>query len=124
MILNEESTKDERTENLKHYLLILLLSLLVIIIVSVISIFFYNYGYNKNGVECVIENSLPSNEKDCFANLVIVTKSDLNIGYVISEGEYYNELSCITRMYRNAKDNDYIVPKDYELDENSCLKMP
>ena len=82
-------------------------------------------SYYKNGVECVIENSLPSsNEKDCSADLVTVTKSDLNRGYVISEGEYYNELSCVTGMYQDAKYIDYIVPKDYELDANSCLKMP
>ena len=81
-------------------------------------------SYYKNGVECVIENSLPSNEKDCSANLVTITKSDLNRGYVISEGEYYNELSCVTGMYQDAKYIDYIVPKDYELDANSCSKMP
>lgn len=81
-------------------------------------------SYYKNGVECVIENSLPSNEKDCSANLVTITKSDLNRGYVISKGEYYNELSCVTGMYQDAKYIDYIVPKDYELDANSCLKMP
>jgi len=81
-------------------------------------------SYYKNGVECVIENSSPSNEKDCSANLVTITKSDLNRGYVISEGEYYNELSCVTGMYQDAKYNDYIVPKDYKLDANSCSKMP
>ena len=81
-------------------------------------------SYYKNGVVCVIENSLPSNEKDCSANLVTVTKSNLNKGYVISEGEYYNELSCVTGMYQDAKYVDYIVPKDYKLDENSCSKMP
>ena len=80
-------------------------------------------SYYKNGVECVIENSLPSNEKDCSANLVTITKSDLNRGYVISEGEYYNELSCVTGMYQDAKYIDYIVPKDYELDASSCSKM-
>ena len=80
-------------------------------------------SYYKNGVECVIEDSLPSsNEKDCSADLVTITKSDLNRGYVISEGEYYNELSCVTGMYQDAKYKDYIVPKDYELDETSCLK--
>ena len=82
-------------------------------------------SYYKNGVECVIENSLPSsNEKDCSADLVTVTKSDLNRGYVISEGEYYNELSCVTGMYQDAKYIDYIVPKDYEFDANSSSKMP
>lgn len=80
-------------------------------------------SYYKNGVECVIENSLPLNNKDCSANLVAVKKSDLNKGYVISEGDYYNELSCVTDVYYGAKYKDYIVPKDFELDENSCSKI-
>lgn len=82
-------------------------------------------SYYKNGVECIIKDTLPSNNnKDCSADLVTVTKSNLNKGYVISEGEYYNELSCVTGMYSDTKYVDYIVPKDYKLDENSCSKMP
>ena len=81
-------------------------------------------SYYKNGVECIIKDTLPSNDnKDCSADLVTVTKSNLNKGYVISEGEYYNELSCVTGMYSDTKYVDYIVPKDYKLDENSCSKM-
>ena len=80
-------------------------------------------SYYKNGVECVIDDSLPSEDKDCSANLVTVTKSDINNGYVISEGEYYNKLSCITGMYRDSKYVDYIVPKDYNLDKDSCSEM-
>lgn len=53
-------------------------------------------SYYKNGVECVIDTTFPSNDLDCSANLVTVTKSDIDEGYVISEGKYYNELSeCI-----------------------------
>lgn len=80
-------------------------------------------SYYKNGVECIIEDSLPSDDKDCSANWLTVTKSDINKGYVISEGEYYNELSCVTGMYRDSKYIDYIVSKDYELNENSCSKL-
>ena len=78
---------------------------------------------DKNGTECIIENSFPSKEKDCSAELVTITKSDINKGYVILEGEYYNSLSCITGMYQNATYVDYIVPKDYKLNENSCLEL-
>lgn len=80
-------------------------------------------SYYKNGIECIIENSFPSKEKDCSAKLVTITKSDINKGYVILEGEYYNSLSCITGLYQNATYIDYIVPKDYKLDENSCSKF-
>ena len=80
-------------------------------------------SYYKNGTECIIEDSFPSKEKDCSAELVTITKSDINKGYVILEGEYYNSLSCITGLYQNATYVDYIVPKDYKLDENSCSQM-
>ena len=80
-------------------------------------------SYYKNGIECIIENSFPLKEKDCSAELVTITKSDINKGYVILEGEYYNSLSCITGLYQNATYIDYIVPKDYKLDENSCSKF-
>ena len=76
-------------------------------------------SYYKNGVECIIEDSFPKEEKDCSANLVSITKSNINKGYVISVGEYYNQLSCVTGMYQDTKYVDYIVPKDYELNENS-----
>lgn len=80
-------------------------------------------SYYKNGVECIIDDSLPSNNIDCSANLVTVTKSNINKGYVISEGKYYNELSCIEGLYNESKYIDYIVPKDYKLDENSCNSL-
>jgi len=80
-------------------------------------------SYYKNGVECVIEDSFPSKEKDCSAELVTITKSDINKGYVILEREYYNSLSCIIGMYQDATYIDYIVPKDYKLNENSCSEM-
>lgn len=80
-------------------------------------------SYYKNGVECIIEDTLQADDKDCDAGLVTVTKSNINKGYVISKGKYYNELSCITGMYHNTKYTDYIVPKDYELNEDSCTKL-
>lgn len=80
-------------------------------------------SYYKNGIECIIEDSLPSNEEDCSAELVEVVKSDMNKGYVIAEGKYYNELSCITGMYHEMIVVDYIVPKDYVLDWDSCSKI-
>jgi len=80
-------------------------------------------SYYKNGVECVIEDSFPSKEKDCSAELVTITKSDINKGYVILEGDYYNSLSCITGLYQDATYVDYIVPKDYKLNENSCKEL-
>lgn len=79
-------------------------------------------SYFKNGVECIIEDSLPPNDIDCSADLVTVTKSDTNKGYVIQEGEYFNILSCITDLYSDSKVTDYYVPVNYELNENSCLK--
>lgn len=80
-------------------------------------------SYYKNGIECIIEDEIPSNDMDCSANLVEVVKSDMNKGYVISMGEYFNQLSCVTGMYSDTKYVDYIVPKDYELDDGSCSKM-
>jgi len=80
-------------------------------------------SYYKNGLECIIEDSFPSKEKDCSAELVTIKKSDINKGYVILEGDYYNSISCITGMYQDATYIDYIVPIDYELDENSCNKF-
>lgn len=80
-------------------------------------------SYYKNGVECIIEGSFPPTEKDCSAELVTITKSDINKGYVILEGDYYNSLSCITGLYQNTTYIDYIVPKHYKLNENSCSEL-
>lgn len=80
-------------------------------------------SYFKNGVECIIEDSFPSDDKDCSAELVTVTKHDTNNGYVIQEGDYFNVLSCTTGMYSDLKVIDYYVPVDYELNENSCSEL-
>jgi len=80
-------------------------------------------SYFKNGVECIIEDSFPSNDIDCSAELVTVTKHDTNKGYVIQEGEYFNVLSCMTGVYSDLKVIDYYVPVDYKLNENSCSEL-
>ena len=80
-------------------------------------------SYFKNGVECIIEDSFPSNDIDCGAELVTVTKHDTNKGYVIQEGEYFNVLSCMTGVYSDLKVIDYYVPVDYKLNENSCSEL-
>ena len=45
---------------------------------------------------------------------------DLNKGYIIYKGTYYNKLSCITGKYIDSKSIDYIVPLDYKLNADSC----
>lgn len=80
-------------------------------------------SYFKNGVECIIEDSFPSDDKDCSAELVTVVEHDTNKGYVIQEGEYFNVLSCMTGMYSDLKVIDYYVPVDYKLNENSCSEL-
>ena len=80
-------------------------------------------SYLKNGVECIIEDSFPSNDKDCSAELVTVTKHDTNNDYIIQEGEYFNVLSCISGLYSDLKVIDYYVPIDYKLNENSCSEL-
>ena len=81
-------------------------------------------SYLKNGIECIINDSLPSSkDKDCEAELVTVTRHDTNKGYVIQKGEYFNVLSCVVGFYSNSVVYDYYVPIDYVLDENSCSKI-
>ena len=43
-----------------------------------------------------------------IVNFAGVFDGNINKGYVISKGEYYNELSCITDMYQDSKIIDYI----------------
>lgn len=76
-------------------------------------------SYLKNGIECIIDKEIPLDET-CHANLTDVYKMDLNKGYIIYKGTYYNKLSCITGKYIDSKSIDYIVPLDYKLNADSC----
>ena len=82
-------------------------------------------SYNKNGNECLIDNYIIESDDKCGSlyALVTVTLEDLPKGYVIQEGEFYNILSCVEGQYPITYINDYILPKNYKIDKNSCSNL-